>query len=109
MQKEGIQAAIDFTKYIITMAAGAVAFVIKPEYVGSGCLKYLSILILVLLSASVIAGLFVFSAGCLMLARGNYDLEDNYIKIPGQINVITFAVSFLLLAFEVGVKIFQPT
>src|SRR5664280_2471897 len=104
MQKEGLQAAIDFTKYLITMAGGAIAFVIKPDYVGSADLKSLSIGVLVLLSISVVTGLLVVSAGSLMLGRGHYDLEDRYIKIPGLINVIAFACSFLLLALEVGIK-----
>jgi hypothetical protein len=32
MEKEGLQAAIDFTKFLLTLAGGAIAFIIQPTY-----------------------------------------------------------------------------
>ena len=105
-EKEGLQAAIDFTKYLLTLAGGAIAFVIQPTFFsGSLLLKGLSIAALILLTVSVIAGLFVFSRGCVMLAEKDYSLEDKRIKILGMANVISFGVSFVLLAVAVALKV----
>ena len=47
-EKEGLQAAIDFTKYLLTLAGGAIAFVIQPTFFsGSLLLKGLSIAALI--------------------------------------------------------------
>ncbi len=103
---EGLQSAVDFTKYLIALAGGAIAFVIKPEfYTTDPLLKILSTLSLGLLSISVISGLLVFSAGCVMLSSGNYSLRDRFIKIPGIINVVTFGFGFIFLAIAVCIKI----
>jgi hypothetical protein len=105
MEKEGLQTAIDFTKFLLTLAGGAIAFVIKPEFFGqSPLLKYISIAALVLLTVCVISGLFVFSGGCMMLARKDYNLERKYVKLPGIINVVSFGLGFLLISFAVGWK-----
>jgi hypothetical protein len=69
-QKEGLQSAIDFTKFLLTLAGGAIAFVIQPTFFsGNHLLKTLAIGALFFLSACVISGLLVFSAGAVMLAK----------------------------------------
>jgi hypothetical protein len=106
MEKEGLQAAIDFTKVLLTLAGGAIAFIIQPTYfAGSHCLKTLSILALVSLTVCVVSGLIVFSGGSVMLANKDYDIERNYIKIPGMVNVISFGLGFVLLAIAVAIKV----
>jgi hypothetical protein len=104
--KEGLQTAIDFTKYLLTLAGGAIAFVIQPTFfAGSDFLKLLSIASIVLLTICVITGLLVFSRGCVMLAEKDYNLEDKRIKYLGMTNVISFGMSFVLLALAVAIKV----
>ena len=31
-EKEGVQAAVDFVKYLLTLAGGAIALLIKPSF-----------------------------------------------------------------------------
>src|SRR5262249_32576695 len=103
MEKEGLQTAIDFTKFLLALAGGAIAFVIQPSFfAGSGLLKVLCMGALVFLSICVISGLAVFSGGCVMLAQKNYNLEDAHVKIPGLLNVFSFGIGFLFLAVAVA-------
>jgi hypothetical protein len=106
-EKEGLQAAIDYTKYLLTLAGGAIAFVIQPTFYAAGNyqVKLWSMLALVFLVISVISGLFVFSGGSMMLSRKNYDLEFRYIKIPGLINVISFSIGFICVSIAVAIKL----
>src|SRR5258705_13880130 len=102
-EKEGLQTAIDFTKYLLTLAGGAIAFGIQPSFfAGSYWLKGISILALVTLMASIAAGLMVFSRGCVMLSEGKYKLEDSRIRVWGLVNLGTFVFSFFLLAVAVA-------
>lgn len=105
-EKEGLQAAIDFTKYLLTLSGGAIAFIIQPNFFSeSGPIKILSIASLFCLMICVLSGLLVFSVGAVMLARKNYDLEFRHIKYAGMANVISFAIGFVLLAIIVGIKL----
>ena len=107
-EKEGLQTAIDFTKYLLTLAGGAIAFAIQPQFfAGSGLLKTISLVALVLLTVSVVSGLFVFSRGCVMLAEKDYRLSDSRIKLFGMLNVVSFGLSFILLAVVVAIKVVE--
>jgi hypothetical protein len=106
MEKEGLQAAIDFTKYLLALAGGAIAFIIQPTFFANNpLLKTLGLLALVAFTICAISGLFLFSRGCVMLAGKNYDLNDTRIKCLGQTNVISFGVGFLLLALAEAIKL----
>src|SRR5438045_4000684 len=108
MEKEGLQAAIDYTKFLLTLAGGGIAFVIQPTFfANSPGLKALAELSLIALTISAISGLLVFSRGALMLGRKNYDLEDIYIKQAGRVNVLSFAAGFILLSIAVAIKVFM--
>ena len=105
MEKEGLQTAVDFTQFLLTLAGGAVAFIIQPSFFSGNCLlKTLSLFALVLLTICVISGLMVFSRGCVMLAEKNYALEDRHIKIPGRINVISFGLGSYYLPLQSQLK-----
>ena len=105
-QKEGLQTAIDFTKYLLTLAGGAIAFGIQPTFFGgSAWLKAMALASLVSLVVSIVAGLMVYSRGCILLSEGKYKLEDDRIRFWGLMNLTTFVFSFFLLAVSVAVKI----
>lgn len=107
-EKEGLQSAIDFTKFLLTLAGGAIAFVIQPNTLAqSGWLKWLSIAALVLLTVCVISGLMIFSRGSVMLSEKNYRLADRHLAMLGKINVGSFGISYVLLAIVVGVKVIK--
>jgi hypothetical protein len=105
-QKEGLQAAIDFTKYLLTLAGGAIAFVIQPASLAGGFwIKALSVAALLLLFTCVVSGLFVLAGGATNLAEGKYSLENRFVKTPGIINVVTFALGFFCLAIVILLKV----
>lgn len=108
-EKEGLQSAVDFTKYLLTLAGGAIAFVIQPTFAGeSYWLKVLSIASLVLLGICVISGLAVFSRGAVMLSEKKYSLNEGHIKWAGRVNVISFGLGFILLAIAVAMRVLSP-
>ncbi|SRR6266851_5559566 len=107
-EKEGLQTAIDFTKYLLTLAGAAIAFGIQPSFFASSpWLKGMALISLISLSISIVAGMMVFSRGCVLLSEGKYKLEDHRIRFWGLINLATFVFSFLLLAISVGVKVIE--
>jgi hypothetical protein len=107
-QKEGLQTAIDFTKYLLTLAGGAIAFGIQPNFFGSNSwLKAMALVSLVSLVISIFAGLMVYSRGCILLSEGKYKLEDDRLRFWGLLNMSTFGFSFFLLASSIAVKIIE--
>ena len=108
MEKEGLQAAIDFTKLIMALAGGGIAPVIQPNFFANSlCLKILSLAALFSLALCMSSGLLVLSGGAPMLATKNYNLESRFIKIPGLINVFSFGIGFLLLAIVIATKLIK--
>jgi hypothetical protein len=108
--KEGLKGAIEFTKILLALSGGAIAFILQPTgggLAGGTLTGGLALLSLLALSICVISGLFVISGTCVLLAHREYDLENKYVKIPGLINVFSFAGGFLLLAIYIAAKIFS--
>jgi hypothetical protein len=105
-EKDGLQTAIDFTKYLLTLSGGADCIYHSTEFFSSGAsAKLLSLCSLGFLVICVLSGLVVFSVGAVMLARKNYDLEFIHIRWAGLVNVFSFAIGFVLLAIVVGMKL----
>ena len=108
--KEGLKGAIEFTKTLLALSGGAIAFILQPATVGAKPTVLesgLALLSLLALAVVVISGLVVISGACVLLSRREYDLENKYVMIPGRINIISFAVGFLILALHIAVKIFS--
>lgn len=107
--KEGLKGAIEFTKILLALSGGAIAFILQPS--GAGAKPTLlesgfALFSLAALGVCVISGLIVISGACVALSRREYDLENKYVMIPGKVNILSFAVGFILLAIYVAVKIF---
>lgn len=104
--KEGLQTAVDFTKTLLTLSGGAIAFILQPIFYGdSPLLRTMAVLALLALAICVLSGLSVISGAGILLSQRNYDLENPYIKIPGLINIWSFAAGFLFVAILVAAKI----
>jgi hypothetical protein len=92
--KEGIQGAIAFTKFVITLDSGLIAFMTGASFLGklSGSIEIAAaIFVLLLLTVSLCAGVAVYMAAITMIDTAVYDLASPYIRIPGQINILCFA------------------
>lgn len=98
MKKDGLEKAIDFTKYILTLCGAALAFfvtqidklvMLSPFWKGVITVGAISF------TASIIAGLFVLMRASTMLANGEYDLHDRSLKYPGIANVVALEVGAL--------------
>jgi len=106
MDKEGLKAAIGFTKFLLTLSGGAVAFIIQEnQFTGHPNLKLLSLSSLICLTVCVASGLLLYMRGSVMLANRDYNLEEAHIKFWGQTNVLSFGLGFLLLAIAVGIQV----
>jgi hypothetical protein len=87
-EKEGLPAAIDFTKTLLAFPGGAIAFILQPIFYGpSPSLRTMAVFALLALAICVPSGLFVISGAAIMLACKDDNLEDPYVKIPGLINL----------------------
>jgi hypothetical protein len=106
MQKEGIQSAIDFIKYILTLAGGGLAFSIQHSFYAAGpAIRVLAAFGTVLLTISIIAGILAHSSGSVKLSRAEYDQNDPYFRVPGLIMIFSFGIGFVLIIAGVAIKI----
>jgi hypothetical protein len=105
-EKEGLQTAVDFTKTLLTLSGGAIAFILQPIFYGdSPVLRGMAVLALLALAICVLSGLFVISRCAVLLAHKNYNIEDPHVKVPGLINIWSFAAGFLFISILVAGKI----
>lgn len=105
-EKEGVQAAIDFVKYLLTLAGGAMALLIQPTFYGTSLtIKLISSLAFICLTVCILSGLFVHARGCVMLQKKQYDLEDWHLKVPGMTNQLSFFIGFVLVGVAMAVKV----
>lgn len=105
-EKEGIQSAIDFVKYILTLSGGAIAFLIQPTFLQNSIpIKILSSFSFVLLIVCIFSGLLVHARGCVMLSKREYDLEDPHLKYAGLVNQFSFALGFLFLGWALVYRV----
>src|SRR5271166_3102239 len=87
MEKEGIQSAIDFVKYILALSGGAIAFAIQPSFYAENLqVKVLASFGVFMLTVSIIAGIFCF-------------------RIPGLIMLGFFTFSFAFIVYPDSLKV----
>jgi Co/Zn/Cd efflux system component len=105
--KEGLESALDFTKFVITLDGALIAFVTGATFltdITSGWEKAAALGALAALLISIAAGILVSMEIASKLSNGSYDLGDKHVKIPGMVNVISFALGAAavsgLAAFE---------
>lgn len=100
-KKDGLDSAVEFTKFIITMDSGLIAFVTGTTFlseVDPGLGRYAVLLALAALATSLVAGILVYMRSATMLSEGKYALNDRHLMIPGQVNVWGFAVGAVAVA-----------
>lgn len=109
--KDGLQNALEFTKFIVTLDSALIAFVTGATFlahVGSAWEKAAAILTLLALAASLCSGIAVYMRAATMFGAEQYDLSDRYIAIPGIANVVCFALGAIgvgcLAVFELILK-----
>ena len=102
---EVLKAVSDFVKFLIALAVGSLVFswpIILSDQAGVPGAKWCLASAWGALALSVGAGLLTQSRLVVMLSKGNYNLDDNYLKWPGMIQQVLFAVGIIL----VGVSLF---
>lgn len=106
-RKAGLDGALEFTKFVITLDSALIAFLTGATFlqnIANYWERALVILILAMLALSLGAGIFVYMRAATMLGDGRYELGDPHLRIPGAINVIFFALGAIglsgLAAFE---------
>jgi hypothetical protein len=110
-KKEGLESALDFTKYLLAIAGGIIAFVLSSDVlarVEDITERGLLTAALVLLCLSVLGGIAVLSRGAIMLSEGEYSLEDKYLKWPGLANIFAFGGGFICVALFIGIVLWNP-
>ena len=96
--KEGLQSALDFTKYALAIAGAAIAFLLSADTlksVTSDASKWLVTGALVSFGVSAIGGILVLMQGASSLANAEYDLGHKYLRLPGLVNVFGLIFGFV--------------
>lgn len=108
VEKEGLQATIDFMKLLLGLAVGAIAFLIQPaSFAGSRLLKSLAIVSLICLATTTITALMAISRAGVMLSQGEYSVEDAQFTLFGRVCLLSFGLGFLILSVEVAIKVLR--
>ena len=96
--KDGLQAAIDVTKYTLTIAGAAIGFLISSDTLKAATedwQRWILTLSLVGFGLSALGGLLVLMEGATCLANGTYSLEQRTLKYPGLASVFGLAAGFI--------------
>jgi hypothetical protein len=98
LDKEGLQAAIDLTKYTLTVAGAAIAFLLSSETLKNVTRVDRKLLVTVALlgfGCSAIGGVMVLMESASNLANKQYELNQPFLRIPGIINIIGLGAGLL--------------
>lgn len=105
-------AASEFIKYTIAVAAGVLVFsvdLITKDIEISRWAKWLLALSWGALAISIGAGIFAFSRIPIKLAEKNYDLDDAYFYIPGRLHQMSFVIGVGLLGLGMIIILSRKT
>lgn len=110
-RKEGLQAALDFTKYTLAVAGAAILYLLNSESTKSltGWTAWVLVGSLVCFAASAIAGILVLMQGASNISNANYDLSDGWLRNPGVVNFLGLMGGFGLAAVFVIAHMFAPS
>jgi hypothetical protein len=100
-QKEGLESALEFTRFVITVDTALIAFLTGATFLQriDGLAEKIAVgMVLALLAASIGAGIFVYMRASTMLGQGNYDILDRHLSLPGRWNVLLFAAGAIGVA-----------
>lgn len=106
--KEGLEKALEFTKFLIGLSGAFIAFLTGTTFLGSinSTVDRLTVTATIILFAvSSASGLMVWARGCTMMSQKAYDLMDRHIAIPGIVNVVAFGVAAVMLGILAGYKL----
>jgi len=99
--KAGLDSAVDSTKLVITLDGALIAFVTGTTFLAhitTASAHWAVFGALLFLAASMAGGLMVlFEAGS-MISNKNYDLGNIWIRVPGIVNMVGFALGSLCVA-----------
>jgi hypothetical protein len=97
-EKDGLQHALEFTKFVIAIDTALIAFVTGTSFLAtihSGWERCAITIVLTMLGLSLCAGLVVYMRAATMFSSANYDLADKHLRFPGIINVLCFGIGAL--------------
>jgi hypothetical protein len=106
--KEGLEAALDFTKVLTALSGAAIGFLLdQSHHIEQGVLwiKVADTASIVLFSLSVLGGLGVLTRGAKLMGQARYELGEKRLASAGAMNVGGFAVATLILSIELLVRI----
>jgi len=109
--KEGLQAAMDVTKYTLAVAGAAIAFLLNAESlkrISTPCPRWAVTLALASFGASAIGGLLVLLQGASELSSGTYNLRNPLMRVPGMINVLALGAGFVFTTLFVALIVWLP-
>jgi hypothetical protein len=105
---KALENSVEFTKHVMTLSGAGMAFVITLDLQKLANIQRISIAIsIIFLAVALAAGLLVWSRATVMMAKSSYNLDDRYLKIPGLINLFSFAFGVVSLGAYVIIRLFD--
>jgi hypothetical protein len=106
--KDGLQSAVEVTKYALALAGGAIAYLLGADTLtnASGVLAKLVISASLLgFFLSAIGGLGVLMRAATQLSEEDYDIANRWISWPGLFNIFGLAFGFATAAVFVFMRV----
>lgn len=93
---EGVKAAIDVTKLLITLAGAGIAFVLSAApSLSSGFSTAAVYVAIIALGISIASGLLVLFQSATNLSNRDYSLSGRLIQVPGIFNTVCFLIGVM--------------
>jgi hypothetical protein len=99
--KEGMESAGEFLKFTLGLATGAMVFSLglaKVPYTSPGWSVALIVATWVTLAVCIVGGVLTMARIPILLAEGNYDLEDSHLVWPWRVHQVAFGAAMVCLS-----------
>jgi uncharacterized protein YacL len=109
--KDGLDAALDFTKYALAIAGAAIGFLLGSDIlkdIGDNQQRWILTASLICFGSSAVGAILVLMQGASNLANSTYSLKDNAIRIPGLVNIFGLVGGFVFASLFVVNMIWAP-
>jgi len=110
-KKEGLEKAGELLKLTLALSTGALVFgvgLVKEQSGLTAPAKWIILVAWTLLGLAAGSGILAISAIPMMMAKGNYDLEDKFLTWPARVHQVTFFVGIILLGVALATALLHP-
>src|SRR5213079_2477521 len=79
---------------------------IKKDVILSNAARYVIVASWIVLALSIIAGTLSYLRIPVMLSKGEYNLTDKYMEVPGRLQQLLFVMGVIILGIALAILLF---